>query len=343
MSDEATGEELLRLRRQVFGMMSTQVISVALRLDLVEAIGDGTRSPGELAEPAGIPEENLLRLLRALAGLGVCAESGDGFSLTPAGRHLLRDHPRSVHALARMFSDPVMLAGWRHLEQSLRTGETSFETEFGTSFFDHLADSPELSALFNASMSQGTRVVAGALPSAYDFGNFHTIVDVGGGDGTLLSAVLQAHPAPRGVVFDTEPGAREAAANLERQGLTDRVSIELGDFFEGVPAGADAYLLKSIIHDWDDERAATILRHCRTALGAGGRVLIVEPVLPELVPPGSVEGFYLSDLNMLVNVGGRERTRADFEHLCGSAGLSLLAVHELHGGTGFQLLEATQS
>jgi len=340
---EPTDEELLRLRRQVFGMMSSQVLAVALRLDLIEAIGGGTRTAVELSGAAGIPERNLIRLLRALVGLGVCVESADGFSLSPAGCRLLRGHPASVFATARMFTDPVMLGGWRHLEQSLRTGETGFETEFGKPFFDHLAEEPELSALFNESMSQNAGAVGGLLLSALPFERFHTLVDVGGGDGTLLAAVLHAHPVLRGVVFDTEPGAREAGATLEREGLTPRATVEVGDFFERVPGGADAYLLKSIIHDWDDDRCATILRHCRDALTDqgppdGGRVLIVEPVLPELAQGAMLEGVYLSDLNMLVNVGGKERTRAGFEHLCELAGLTLVAVHEL-AGSGFHVLE----
>ncbi|MBN6038842.1 methyltransferase [Amycolatopsis sp. 195334CR] len=335
---EAQPRELMRL---VFGGMAAQVIGVLTRLELADAIGDGGATIAELAAAKDIPGQQMYRLLRAAAGLGLLAEHDGGrFELTPQGALLRRDSPASLHAFARMFTDPIMLAAWPNLEHSLRTGSTSFEDVFGASFFDHLAKVPEMSALFNASMSQATGAVAATLPAAYDFGRFHTLADIGGGDGTLLSAVLTANPDLRGLLFDSEAGAAQAPETLGE--LTQRCEVHTGNFFESVPAGADAYLLKSILHDWSDEQCAAILGHCRAVLPENGRVLIVEPVLPELVPPGGPGGIYLSDLNMLVNVGGRERTRTDFENLCESAGLRLTEVIPLPPQTGFSVLEAVK-
>ncbi|MET0188904.1 MAG: methyltransferase, partial [Pseudonocardia sediminis] len=194
-------------------------------------------------------------------------------------------------------------------------------------------------------MRAGTAQMAGLLADEVDFSRSGAVVDVGGGDGTLLAAVLCAHPQLRGTVYDSVEGSAQAPATIETAGLGRRCTVETGDFFDRVPAGGDTYLLKSIVHDWDDERAATILRHCCDALlegrpPTGGRVLVAEPVLPDTVTPGDSPGRYLSDLNMLVNVGGRERTRDDFAALFRSAGLVLTDVVELPAHTGFCVLEA---
>lgn len=324
----------------VFGGMAAQVIAVATRLKVPDVIGDGGCTADQAAAECGIPAPNMRRLLRALAALELLTETApDRFALAPAGELLRSDGEGSLFAFARMFTDPVMLQAWQGLESSLRTGETAFDKEFGTDFFDHLKTDPELSAFFNASMAQGTGAVAAALPGSYDFGPFRTLVDVGGGDGTLISPVLAAYPHLRGIVYDSPEGAAQAPEKLRAAGVADRCEVESGDFFTAVPEGGDAYLLKSIVHDWDDDRAATILGHCRRALPAHGRLLLVEPVLPETVDGSLRPTVYLTDLNMLVNIGGRERTRGEFERLCARAGFTLTDVRPLE--YGFCLIEAT--
>ncbi|MFF5719167.1 methyltransferase [Streptomyces buecherae] len=183
------------------------------------------------------------------------------------------------------------------------------------------------------------RLTAAQLPDHHDFGGFQHVVDVGGRDGTLLASVLRRFPTLRGTVYDTADGLAQASDKLAELGLTERCDVAVGDFFASVPAGADPYLIKSVIHDWSDERCAGILRRCRDALPDHGRVLVVEPVLPPLVDP-RVAGLYLSDLNTLVNVGGRERTREDFAALCASAGLAVISVTALPAPNAFSLIEA---
>ncbi|MEU6000273.1 methyltransferase [Streptomyces sp. NPDC047197] len=326
----------------VFGSLAAQTVRAAVRLRVIELIGDKERSAAEVAADAGARPQPMSRLLRALASLGLLREHTPGsFSVTPAGATLDPARPDSITSLVRMFTEPTMLRAWEHLDESVRTGDVAFDAIFGKGFFSHLKEFPDLSAEFNAAMSQATRATAAVLPHAFDFGRFTTVADIGGGDGTLLGAVLREHPALRGVIYDTEEGLAQAQATLERQGLTQRCSLARGDFFRSVPEGADLYLLKSIVHDWSDDQAVTILSHCREVLPPAGCVLIVEPVLPEVVDGASAGLTYLTDLNMMVNVGGRERTRADFEDVCRRAGLSLTSVTPLVRAEPFCLIEAT--
>ncbi|MFJ6615116.1 methyltransferase [Streptomyces sp. NPDC091289] len=343
-SQDATASWQARgtVARLVLGQMATQALGTAVRLGVFDRIGPGELDADGLAESLGTHPRSTLRLLRALAGLQLLSEPEPGvFRTTAAGDALRTDTPGTMVAMARMFTDPVMLRGWDLLDESIRTGETTFDTVFGTDFFGHLKEQPELSAAFNEAMSQGTRLTAANVPHHYDFGRFETLVDIGGGDGTLLASVLRAHPKLRGVLFDTAEGLAQAPRRLADEGLTGRVALETGDFFASAPAGGDLYLLKSIIHDWDDERCAAILRHIRDVIPAHGSLLIVEPVLPATVPPDPSGGVYLSDLNMLVNVGGRERTADDFAALCTAAGFALRSVTPLPAPDIFRIIEAS--
>ncbi|MET9507271.1 methyltransferase [Streptomyces flavidovirens] len=333
--------------RLAFGSMAAQTLRAAVRLRVVELLGDTPRRAAEVAVDAGAEPQPMTRLLRALAGLGLLKEHApDSFSVTPAGALLDPRHPDSLTSFVRMFTEPAIVRAWEHLDGSVRTGDIAFDAVFGTDFFSHLAQHPELSAEFNAAMSQAVSETAAALPRAFDFGRFTTVTDVGGGDGTLLAGVLDAHPGVTGVVFDTAQGLAEAPKTLERHGLEGRCSLVAGDFFRSVPKGSDLYLMKSILHDWTDDQAVTILSHCREVLPPGGLILIVEPVLPEVVDTNAEADVtdggvtYLSDLNMLVNVGGRERTRKDFEDVCHRAGLSLTSVTPLTEAAPFSLIEA---
>ncbi|WP_228974808.1 acetylserotonin O-methyltransferase [Streptomyces sp. DH12] len=327
--------------------MAAQTLRAAVRLRVVELIGASPRRAAEVAAGAGTATQPMRRLLRALTTLGLLEErAGDSFSVTASGALLDPGHPDSLTSFVRMFTEPAIVRAWEHLDDSVRTGEVAFDGVFGTDFFSHLARYPELSAEFNAAMSQAAAQTAAALPGAFDFSRFGRITDVGGGDGTLLAGLLGAHPGLTGVVFDTAQGLAEAAGTLERHGVSDRCSLVSGDFFRAVPAGSDVYVVKSVLHDWTDGQVVTILGHCRSVLPPDGLVLIVEPVLPEVVDSGSAAEVtdggttYLSDLNMLVNVGGRERTRKDFEDVCRRAGLVVPSVTPLADAAPFSLIEA---
>ncbi|MFF1695274.1 methyltransferase [Streptomyces sp. NPDC058257] len=332
--------------RLAFGSMAAQTLRAAVRLRVVELVGDTPRRAADVAVDAGAEPQPMTRLLRALTGLGLMREDApDSFSVTPAGALLDPGRPDSLTSFVGMFTEPVVVRAWEHLDDSVRTGEVAFDTVFGTDFFSHLAQHPELSAEFNAAMSQAVAETAAALPYAFDFGRFTRVTDVGGGGGTLLAGVLAAHPGLTGVVFDTAEGLAETPKTMERHGLKERCSLIAGNFFRSVPGGSDLYLMKSVLHDWTDDQAVTILSHCREVLPPGGLVLIVEPVLPEVdtgveadVTDGGVT--YLSDLNMLVNVGGRERTRKDFEEVCHRAGLSLSSITPLTEAAPYSLIEA---
>lgn len=261
------------------------------------------------------------------------------FRTTTAGDALRTDTPGTMVAMARMFTDPVMLRGWDLLDESVRTGETTFDTVFGTDFFGHPKGQPELSAAFDEVMSQGTRLTAANVPHHYAFGRFHTLVGIGG-DGTLPASVLREHPKLRGVLFDTAEGLAQAPRRLAEQNVGGRVVLETGDFFASAPAGGDLCLLKSIRHDWDDERCAAVLRRIRAVIPDHGSLLIVEPVLPATVPADPAGGVYLSDLNMLV-IGGRERTEDDFAALCAAGGFALRSMTPLPAPDIFRIIEAS--
>ncbi|GAA4524156.1 methyltransferase [Amycolatopsis samaneae] len=327
------------LRRLLGGAMGTHVIGVAADLGLADTIGEGRRV-AEIARAHDLPADRMTRLLRAFAGLGYCVEREPGvYALTEAGSLLRKDDPRSLLALAKLSTAPVTERPWRRLRDSLRTGRPAFEDVFGCPAFEYFAGEPEQSANFNAAMSQGTHDFAEAVSGVYDFGRYATIVDLGGGDGTLLAAILRGAPEARGVVFDLEAATAESARILDRAGVSDRTTVVTGDFRENVPE-ADLYVIKSVLHNWDDDQAAVVLGHCRAAMRQDGRVLIADPVLPELACADE-RPFdpYLMDLHMLVVVGGRERTRSEFETLCARAGLAVTTVVDVPG-TGLSLVEA---
>jgi hypothetical protein len=333
-----TAENRAKLVQMIFGAMISQAVGTAARLGIADVIGDGERTVAEVAASTGTDPGATTRLLRALASQGLFTEtSRDTFALTPAGALLRRDRPDSVHAFATMFTDNALVGAWQRLDDAVGTGNTTFEAVFGTDFFAHLRANPALSATFNASMSAGTRLTATVLPDHYPFDRFTTVADIGGGDGTLLAAILDKHRGLRGILYDSEEGGAQASTTLSGYDVT----IRTGDFFAEAPAGADLYLIKSVLHDWDDDRCVTILRNCREVIPAHGRLLIVEPVLPDTVDGSMAPVVYLSDLNMLTILGGRERTRAEFEELCLRAGFTLTDVIQLPPPVAFSVLEAT--
>jgi ubiquinone/menaquinone biosynthesis C-methylase UbiE len=326
----------------VFGAMAAEVVFAAARMRVADLLGDGQHSAAEVAGEIGADEEALTRLLRTLAALGlVCEPAPAQFGLTVAGQLLRSDQPASMHAIVRTFGDPTMLSAWRELDTAIRTGQPTFEKVYGTSFFNYLSANPELSEQFNSAMRQGTVVAAQQLLQHYDFGPFRTIADIGGGNGTLLAEILRAYPSLRGILFDTADGLAQADRTLTGANVADRCAIRAGDFLAAAPEGADVYLLKSVLQDGDDNRASAILAHISRVIPDDGRLLIIEPVLPQVFDASAPSTMYLSDLNMLVNLGGRIRTRSDFEQLCERAGFTLQTVTPLPPPVGSSVFEAT--
>jgi hypothetical protein len=306
----------------------SRVAQVAAKLDLADLLRDGPRAPADLVAATGTDADALRRLLRALAGFGVFAEDGAGrFGLTPLAEPLCSDAPGgSLRDFAILLGEPESWRAWGALEHSVRTGRPAFEHVFDQPLFDYLAANPGPARLFDAAMASRSAREAAAFVAAYDLsGLTGTVVDVGGGRGTLLAAVLRANPALSGVLFDLPHVAEAAREALAAAGLAARCRIETGDFFERVPAGGEAYLLHKVIHDWDDARAGRILAHCRAAMPprGGGRLLLLEAV----VPPGNAPHMAkLLDLSMLVWPGGRERDEAEYRALLAAAGFALARV-----------------
>jgi hypothetical protein len=230
---------------------------------------------------------------------------------------------------------------WGDLPHCVRTGQSGMRHLFGMGSFEYLAAHPEEAATFNQAMADITRQTARAVVAAYDFSPFRTVIDVGGGNGTLIAAILAGTPTLRGVVFDLPSGNAEAPRQLAAAGVAERCQVVAGDFFRAVPSGADAYILKSVIHDWDDEPSVTILRNCRDAIAPTGKLLLVERVMPERMEasPGHVRAAML-DLNMLVMPGGRERTAAEYAALFAAGGFELARILPLPEAVGASLIEA---
>lgn len=322
-------EDVMHVVRSFFGVPTAHTLGAAVRLGVVEAIGDGEATATEIAATLSTHPGATLRLLRALAALSLLEETDSGaFRTTSAGSLLHSGRPGSVASVVRLFTDTVTVRSWEGLANSVRTGEAAFPEYFGKSFFEYLQEHPESAADFNAAMSEGSHMAAHVLPQHYDFGRFATVVDVGGGDGTVLAGVLRHNPQLRGVLLDTDQGVARAADVMRQAGVEDRFTAAPGDFFASVPEGGDLYLLKAVLHDWNDEQCIAILRNIRQAMPEDGRLLIVEGVLPARVEPSQV-GAYLSDLNMLVNHGGLERTADDFSVLCEKAGFTAPTLRQL--------------
>ncbi len=325
------------LGRLVDGFRVTQAIHAAVDLGIPDLLAEGERSADELAEASGADSSALYRLLRALASLGVLHEDdGHRFSLTQLGDPLRGDVPGSLRGWVRLMGRDYLWSSWGNLANAVRNGENSFRSLYGSDVWRWRAAHPEESAIFDEAMMSLTAGANASILAAYDFGRFGTVVDVGGGNGTLLASILAAHPATRGIVFDQEHVVSGVERVLQTAGVADRCEVVAGSFFSSVPSGGDAYVLKSIIHDWEDEESAAILRTCREAMGPNAVLLVIER---DLGPPNENAAAKLSDLNMFVLAGGRERSRDEYTELFGRAGLrhvsTALAV------SGHALMEAT--
>jgi O-methyltransferase domain/Dimerisation domain len=310
--------------RMIAGCWLARAIYLAARLGIADLLGDGPKNSEELAQATGTHALSLYRVLRALAGVGVFAEDEHGrFALTPLAATLRTDAPGSLRAFAVAELDEAHHAAWGKVLHSVKTGETAFDHLFGMDVWQYRARHPEEGCIFNEAMASFGSEVNAAIMASYDFSSIDKIVDVGGGDGSLISAILRTNPTTKGVLFDLPHVAPAARKRIEREGLTERCEVVAGDFFAAVPSGGDAYILKWIIHDWDDERSATLLKNCHRAMVRSGKLLLVEAI----VSADNAPSFHkFMDLNMLVMTGGRERTEAEYQALLEAAGFSLTRI-----------------
>jgi hypothetical protein len=323
------------------GAWTTQAIGVACEMGLPDLLAAQPAAASDLANRLDANADALLRLLRALATLDLCEERADGaFALSAAGEWLRRANEGSLDAWARL-SATRLWGNWSGLGESVRTGRSTRSRVLGAEDFGHLERNAAGAEVFNAAMLAYTRPVARAAATQLDWSSIETIVDVGGGTGELAAAMLRAHPSMRGIVYDLAHARHAAEPHLAQAGIAHRCTFVVGSFFEYVP-GADACLLKSVTHNWDDERAVAILRRCREAIPPDGRVVLLERVLPARrgTTAQDREGAR-SDLNMLVGCDGRERTEQGFAEILAAARLALRAVTPL--AEGFSALEARRA
>ena len=282
----------MHLMNLTTGKWVSQAIAVAAELGIADALGDGFKSAAEIAKAVNASEDGVYRLMRALASVGLfTASEKRKFKLTPLGKLLRRDSVESVRGFACFTGHNSTWSPWGELRHSVRTGAPAFDHVFGVPIFEYLAKTPEASGVFDDAMTSLSTFESKAVINAYDFSRIGTIVDVAGGRGLLVAAILKANRKTRGILFDLPHVTSGAPAMLRDRGVADRCEIVSGDFFTSVPSGADAYIMKHIVHDWDDERASQLLRNCCRAMRSGAKLLVVDVVIPKGV--GSQYGKFL--------------------------------------------------
>ncbi len=317
------------LMRLVTDYSAAQVVHVAVQLGLADLLAAGPRSVEDLANATDTHLPSLARLVRMLAALRVVAEEGDGrISLGPPGQQLRTGVPGSVRERVLFLVSESFWRSWGDLLYSVRTGEPAFDHSFGMTNFEYWQQHPQVGAMHDAAFAALAEATSAPIVAAYDFARFGTVADVGGGRGSLLSAILAANPQVRGVLVDLPQVITGAGPVLAAAGVADRCTVVGGDFFVGVPCGADAYVLKYIIHDWDDTRAVSILKQCRRAIAPGATLLVIDQVLPERLEarPTALAAARLDLLMLVLTPGGRERTASEFGQLLRAAGFELQRV-----------------
>jgi SAM-dependent methyltransferase len=325
MSTMATPEAPapLVLLEKILGSITTQAISVAAQLEIAEVLAGGPLTATQIAEKVGADPDAVYRLLRFLASQSIFAEEHGVFTLTPMARALCPGTPMSMHGIAALLGHPIQWEEWGHLADTVRTGEPSLPKLRGMGAFEYFAANPEYGMVFGAGMADLSDLETAPLVAAYDFARFGKVVDVGGGRGALLAAILQSAPQTRGVLFDDRAVELGAGAVLTEAGVAERCTIESGAFFGAVPRGGDAYIVKHIVHDWPEPQAREILENVHDAIGPDGRLLLMEFVVPE----GNEQHISkLVDLWLMLLVGGRERTAQQYSELLASAGFKLVRV-----------------
>jgi O-methyltransferase domain len=309
----------------IMGRWVSHLIYIAAKLELEDLLKDGALTVEELATVAEVQAPALYRVLRALASVGIFAETkGKRFKLTPLAVTLQKAVPGSMRAAALHLSSRYLEDAWAQLLHGVKTGETPFLKAHGVPHFEYLEKHPEDLKVFGESMTGVSSTENPAIAAAYKFSGIRTLVDVGGGNGSLLATILRANPKLRGVLFDLPSVTMRARqdGHVTAKGIAERCTLESGDFFEAVPKGGDAYVMKRTLHDWDDERCSKILSNCCAAMSEKGRVLVVESVIP---PGNGPDRGKLIDIQMLV-IGGRERTKQEFAALFKDGGLKLTRV-----------------
>jgi hypothetical protein len=331
-------EPALKLLDLIQSHRVTAVIYVAARLGLAELLRDGPQPVGTLAKVTGADERALGRLLTALATIGICSHAGeDSYALTDMGACLDGAAERSIKGWV-IFEAEMLTKSWGGMFDTIMSGKNAAELQGYANSFELMGKTPENVERFNAAMVDLTRLVTPEILRAYDFGRISHLMDVGGGAGELLGAIAQQNRNLRGTIFDLPRCAEPASRHLRRIGVSDRVEFVAGDFFKSVPAIADAIILKSVIHDWNDARSISILRNCREALPGSGKLLLVERLMPEKPAVTDEDKAYaLSDLNMLRGPGGLERTQGQYRELLEQSGFVLAAIHP---AGRFNLIEA---
>lgn len=302
----------------------SQGITAVADLGVADALASGPLSINELAGKVGAEPDALGRLLRALISKGIFARRDDGrYELSPLAELLRSDVPVSMAPMARFIGTRQHREHWSLLTEAIKTGATVVPALRGKNFFDYLGDEPEFGQIFNDAMTGQSGLSVGPVVDAYDFTRFGTIVDVAGGHGRLLAAILASAPDAQGVLYDLPEVIAGAPALLRESRVAERVRLAEGSFFDGVPAGGDAYVLKHIIHDWDDDASVRILRNVRSAAAAGAALLLVETVIPE-DDSGSIAKW--TDMEMLIINNGRERTAGEYRRLFDEAGFQMIGV-----------------
>lgn len=321
----------------VNGFRATQIVYAAAELRIPDLIAEGRQTVADLSAATGVDRGRLRRLLRALAGLGVLREDDDGrYANTEVGELFREGVAGSRRPMVRMLV-PESYRNWDHLMATLRTGVTGQSLAHGATLWELIARDPDFGARFNDAMAGNSEGVGEFVGAAGDFAKASVVVDVGGGEGSLLAGVLLAHPGLRGIVYDLPAGLAQTREYLASRGVLDRCELVIGDFFEAVPAG-DVHLLKDILHDWDDEHAVAILVACRRSLRPGARVMVVERVMPSHVTdrPQHLNAT-ITDMQMMVQLGGKERTVEEYAALFEAAAMRF---DRLTPGGIYQLVEA---
>jgi hypothetical protein len=324
-----------QMNQLIRGYWTTQAIFVAAELRVADLLSDGPKTPDELGKRTGVKGHMLYRVLRALASIGIFAEDAEGrFGLTPLAETLRGDSGQRAYA---MLHGQELYRSWGKLLDAVRTGDAGFQLAFDLPAFEYFARHAERGAVFDKAMTGHHGAEADPMLDAYDFSVFNDIVDVGGGNGQLLTAILKRHPQMRGVLFELPSVVERARSAIATAKLGDRCKLVGGSFLESVPVGGDVYLLRHVLHDWRDEDAAIILRNCRAAMKQEAKVIVVEIVVPAGNDPSFAKWMDL----MMVTYGGKERSEKQYRELFTSAGLRLTSIVATRAG--ISVIEAVGS
>jgi hypothetical protein len=314
----------IQLMQMLFGFAASRAIGVSAELRIADLLKDGAKTAEQLAQQTGVHARSLYRVLRACASIGVYSEDNEKkFSLTPLAEPLVSNAPGSLRAFAEMITCDWQFQTWAELPYSVKTGKPSFDKVFGKSSFEYFWSNEKAGKVFNDAMTSNSAFSSVAVVNAYDFSSISKLVDVGGGHGFLLASILAKFGNVKGVLYDTPGIVAGAEKLLNEHGVTDRCATVGGDFFKSVPAGGDAYIMKHIIHDWNDDQCVNLLQNCRKAMTNDGKILVVEMVVPEGNEPSPAKFL---DLQMLQYLPGCERTEKEYNELFDKAGVKLIRI-----------------